>query len=463
MKKRFDKYTGKSGSFRRNALIMSSGAMVNVFISLILYPIVTRLFSKEDFGAYGLYVAIVSLIALAGTSLYPVGLVIPKLKREFYALLKLCLTLMTIFVALTGIVIVFFKPLFLYMFKAHPIKSWLYLIPIGVLLYCLRFIFINWNVREKLFKHNASSNVLFSASQKGLNIGYALSLGPSGIGLILSNLISVFVAIYTLGLRKMLRNIGILSRISWKETKEVGLKYKKYPLNLLPGNLINKYSGDLPIYLLTVYFNPALTGAFVLANQIMNIPLEVLGNSLSSVFFQKSNELYLHDPKEMSSFAERTNRKMLLIGVLAFGFLFGFGDIVFAIAFGKEWTVAGQMAAILSLYFIVKLISGPMARVFIVVGKEQYALYASIVLAVCRTIGIYFGVMTGDVMTAIWYFTIGNLIGYLYTTILVFKACNLPVIKLLLEVVIIILLGFSFFHLSRYGFDNVFDVSTWLE
>ncbi len=459
MVNKIKKHIGGKGSFQRNALIMSSGAMINVLVSLVLYPIVARLYTEEDFGGFGIFMAIVSLVSLAGTSLYPTGLVIPKFKRDFYALLKLSLMLTAITLVGTVLFIVFFRDTFLYIFKAYSIQQYLYLIPIGVLLFCLKDIFVNWNVRNKLFKKNASANIVDGTSLKGLNIIYALTLGASSFGLIVSKLISVLLSTLTLGLANMLNGISILRRISFSEMKTIAKKYSKYPTHLLPGNLLNKYTSDLPIYLLAAYFSPAITGAFVFANSIMNIPLNVIGNSISSVFLQRANELYINDKQEMSVFARKIHDKILILGVLAFGALFGFGDILFSFVFGSKWNVAGQMAGILSVYFVFKLIAGPMAKVFRVVGKEQYSLYVSIVLAITRSVSLWFGVKTGDPLKALLYFTIGSTIGYIFTSALVFKACNLSIPLMLTKAILVIAAGFLIYYFIRVGFNQVFGYS----
>ena len=442
---------------------MSGGAMLNVIISIGLYPIVTRLFTKEQFGGAGLFMAVVGVISLAATSLYPSGLVIPKFKREFYGLLKLSLLLALVGVLSTTLFIISFKDFFIYIFKLDTILYIIPLIPIGVALTCIKDISVNWNVRNKDFKRNAISNIASSSSLKSMNIGYALLINPSVFGLVFSHLFSSTFAILTLGIGKMFKGINVLKRISLKESIGVGIKYKKYPLNLLPGNLINKYTSDLPIYMLTAYFSPAITGAFVLANSIMNIPLNVIGNSLASVFLQKANELYLIDPKKMSEFANRTNKKILMVGVLVFGVLFAFGDLIFAIGFGKKWTIAGQFAGILSIYYIFKLLAGPMAKVFRVVGKEQFSLYVSSVLAIARSVGIWLGVKSGDPIQAIIYFSIANLIGYAITYMFVFKACNLPIIKPLLFTILTVAVVFSMFYCIRCGIDQMFNTNSWLE
>jgi len=71
LKKLFSKYTGDKGSFRRNSLIMSSGAIVNIVVAFILTPIVTRLFSQEEFGIFYIYASIVAIASLVINGMYP--------------------------------------------------------------------------------------------------------------------------------------------------------------------------------------------------------------------------------------------------------------------------------------------------------------------------------------------------------------------------------------------------------
>ena len=440
---------------------MSGGSIINIIISIGLYPIVTRLFTKEQFGGLGLFTAVVGILSLAGTSLYPSGLVIPKFKRDFYALIKLSLILSLVTVVLVSLVIILFQDFFIFVFKLETIKPFLFLVPLAVALFCIRDISTNWNVRNKDFKKNAISNITSSSSLKIVQISSATIFHPSVLGLIFSSMFSVILSILTLGVKKMLIGLRVLTRISMTEVFDIGKKYKKYPLSLLPGNLINRYTADLPIYMFTAYFSPAITGAFVLANTIMAIPLKVIGSSFGSVFLQKANELYLNNPDKMSRFANRINRKMLLVGTLAFGMLFGFGDLIFSVFFGTEWTIAGKFAALFSVYFIFKLASSPMTKVFRVVGKEHYSLYVSVVLALSRILGVWIGIKSGKPLKAILYFTVANLIGYLITYAFVFKACKLPVLKLISEAVFTVIIGFIFFLFLRLGSEEYFDLPKW--
>ena len=355
------------------------------------------------------------------------------------------------------IFILLLRPVFDFIFKTHNIGWIIYLIPIGVIINILLEVYTNWNVRNKLFKNNAVASIGSSVSTKLSNIGFGLTVGSTSLGLILSQKIGAITSILLLGFTKLTPRLAILRRIQNREVLDVAKKFRKYPLTLLPGNFINKYTSDLPVYMLTAYFSPAITGAFVLANQMMNIPLNVIGKSISSVFLQRSNELYHNDRDSLALFTKSVNLKLTILGSLSYGFMFAYADILFAFVFGEKWLVAGEIAQILSIYLIIKLVSVPLGGIFRIVGKEQYSLYFSTVLAICRSVGMYLGVLSNDVMIAVLYFSVANILGYLLIMVLVFLVTNLPVVKVTLQTLVIVLLIFTFFYFSRILLDYMID------
>ena len=441
---------GAAGSFRNNALIMSSGALLNVIISLGLYPVVTRLYSKEQFGVLGLFLSVTGIMSLLGTCLYPSAFVIPKFKRTFYSLLKLTILLSLVFLILVIFLLFTFEDFLVKIFELESIKYLFPLIPLFVLLSFVRDISVNWNVRNRDFKKNALSNIFGSFSQKGSNILYALALPPSALGLIISSFVSLVVTISLLGIKKMKKNLPVIWRIDNGEVYDVFLTFKKYPLSILPGNLINRITSDLPIYLFTIYFSPAATGAYVLANTILNVPISVISGSVSSVYLQNANSLYHTDRKKFLSFTDSINVKLVIVGSICFGFLFSYADIIFPLIFGSEWAIAGRMGAILSLYLIFKLVSSPITRVFRIVKKEEYSLYVSIVLAISRIIGMTLGVLTNDLFDAVLLFSIANIIGYMVTYAFAFKAIEKPIFSSLLKSGSIVTAIFTAFYCTRY-------------
>ena len=425
IKNKFIELVGAKGSFRRNSMIMSSGAMVNIFIAFFLTPIVTRIYSKEEFGVFYIYMSIVAITSLVISGMYPHALVVPKFRSDFLALLKLCILTGLAGTTLFFVILFFAGSTLLPLAGANKLVEYWFLLPIGMFLTTLNVIFVNWNVRRKEFKKNVSSNVVKSISSKGYQIGYGTSFLAVFPGLIYSDIVSKSIGILLLWSKDMTIDLKLMSKIDKSEILRIGKEYIKYPTYLLGSNFVNRFTSDIPLYLLSSFYGAGAVGAFGFANMMLNIPFNVIGNSIAPVYFQRANELYLTDKDKLKSFTLKSYDKMLLLGCLAFGFIFAFGDVVFSFIFSAEWELAGNMARILSIYYVFKLISSPFARVLRVVGKEQLTLNYSIVLAVLR-IGSFVSLYIFDsIFYVLIIFSISNLIGYLYVNYLVFRSLDI--------------------------------------
>ncbi|MBT4792556.1 MAG: oligosaccharide flippase family protein, partial [Halobacteriovoraceae bacterium] len=67
-------------TFIKNFSKLFSGAFLSQLISFIISPVLSRLFTAEDFGVFALYIQILSpLLVLGGAGLY---LLLPQNKNE---------------------------------------------------------------------------------------------------------------------------------------------------------------------------------------------------------------------------------------------------------------------------------------------------------------------------------------------------------------------------------------------
>jgi len=433
--------------------------MINIFAAFFLTPIGTRIYSKEEVGVFYIYASIVAISTLVINGMYPHAIVVPKFKRDFLALLKLCFILTFIGISIFSLFILFCGTWFLELIHGEEIGNYMYLLPLSLFLSTINIVFINWNIRRKEFKKNASSNVALSVTSKTVQIGYGTYIVGSFSGLIYAEIISKFIGTIILGAKNMVRELRYLKLIGYNDIKKAFIDFKKYPLFILPGNFMNKFTADIPLYILSSFFGIGAVGAFGFANQMLSIPYNVIGNSIAPVYFQRANELYHNNIETFQDFTKTSYYKMLYIGVLAFGFIFAFGDILFGFIFSEQWELAGQIARILSVYYIFKIIASPFTRIFRVVRKEELGLFINIIVAMLRVISIYLGVKTGDFLIAMIYFSIGNLIAYMITNMLVFKSIEMFTMKLLVKSLLIIGFVLFFFYMLRVLIFNLFNIS----
>ena len=431
---------------------MSAGSIINLLSQIILLPIITRIYSKEDFGVLYLYMSIVGISALVSNGMYPHALVIPKFRRQALSLLKLCMMTSAVSVILCVIAVIILLNI-----DALPekIESYAVVIPIGLMLANMNLILINWNVRKVNFTRNATSNVSRGAFVKLLQFFSGLFVKIQALNLVFSTLIGEAISIAILFSKKTKIDFFALRGIRYVEIQKTAVEFIKYPTYLLSSNFLNKVSGDIPLYIFTSTFGLGAVGAFGFANSVLSIPVNMIGNSLAPVYYQKANQLYQTDKQQLRDLTLGLYNKLLLISCLVFGFVFTFGDVVFDIFFGKEWKLAGQIAMILSVHYIFLLISSPLARIFRVYRKEEYSLKVSVMLAVFRCLGLFIGMYLDDLIIAIALFTAGNVIGYLYNNYKIFNLLEISNLTLIKKTLPTILIIFSLFQILRLAYNSI--------
>ena len=75
--------------FAINAITLISGTALSQFITVLITPFITRLYTPEDMGQWSLFMAVVNLIIPCSAGSYEQSVVLPKTDDEARQLLKL--------------------------------------------------------------------------------------------------------------------------------------------------------------------------------------------------------------------------------------------------------------------------------------------------------------------------------------------------------------------------------------
>ena len=73
-------------TFLKSVMVLTSGTVIAQAISYAFTPLVTRLFTTEDFGAFGVFMRIVAFLAAIGTARYELTLPLPKRDQHAFQL-----------------------------------------------------------------------------------------------------------------------------------------------------------------------------------------------------------------------------------------------------------------------------------------------------------------------------------------------------------------------------------------
>jgi len=168
--------------FSRNVLTLMTGTTIAQAIPIAISPILTRIYTPEDFGLFALYISIALLFATAATGRYELAIMLPKKESDAVNIVFLSLLITLIITLLTLFIVFFFNQSITNILGNQDISSWLYFIPFTVFFMGLYQSLNYWNNRKKEYKRLAISRVVQSGVTGGANLGMGgLQFGASGL------------------------------------------------------------------------------------------------------------------------------------------------------------------------------------------------------------------------------------------------------------------------------------------
>jgi lipopolysaccharide exporter len=339
----------------RNASVLMSGTVVAQLLSILLQPVLRRLYTPESFGIFSVYLSLVGMIIVISSLRYDDAIVLPKSDKESINLVGLALIINFVINLLIFFLVFLFGGKiisFLNLPSNFPV-SMLYIIPVGTFLLGTYQALNNWLIRKKKY-FSVSINKLVRRSSEGASQIVFAILGFFN-GLIYSDVVGQASNVTTVALQARKNNLN-LNLLSYTKLKYVFNKYSDFPkYNLIPA-LMSACSYLLPPIFINKFFSPETAGFFDLSKLLLSIPIAFIASSISSVLLQRISEKFnrretiLADLKPMFFIVGSISIAEILIVIM-------FGEDIFKIVFGKQWVTSGVISKImvwsLALNFIV--------------------------------------------------------------------------------------------------------------
>ena len=122
------------GEFSKNVLVLMTGTTIAQAIPIAISPILTRIYTPEQFGIFALYLSISSFFAAASTGRYELAIMLPKNDEDaanvgvLAMIIALCISIFTL------ILIIIFNHQIASLLNNEDVSTWLYFIPVAVFL-----------------------------------------------------------------------------------------------------------------------------------------------------------------------------------------------------------------------------------------------------------------------------------------------------------------------------------------
>lgn len=410
-KKRFE--NSKKKSFAFDVLTLTGGTTFAQILTILSVPILTRVYQPENFGVWALYSSIISIISVIICMRYEYSIMLPELDEDAINLLGVSFLAIGVVTVLTLAIIWFSRELIINISNFSQIGNYLWLVPPFVLVNGIFLALNGWNSRTKLFKRLSFSRISNSISTTAVQIIVGVFFSKTPLGLIIGSLTGQSVATFILA-GQIWRDDRILIKksLNWNKMCEVLKKYSKFPLVDSFSALMNSISWQLPAFLLAAFFSPAIVGFYSLGFRLLQMPMSLIGSSISQVFFQRASRASSRGT--LPGLVENVFKILVIIGMFPILVLTIVGSDVFTVIFGKAWAEAGVYTQILGLWAFVWFISSPLTGIYLVVEEYDFGFRYNFFNLTTRFLSLIIGGMLGSARIALILFSISGIVVYGY-------------------------------------------------
>ncbi|HKS80452.1 MAG TPA: oligosaccharide flippase family protein [Candidatus Acidoferrales bacterium] len=403
-------------SFARNVAVLGGGAALAQAFSVVLAPVLTRLYSPESIGQFGIFASFLNVSLVVVSLKYELGIMATpteeKAAQLTIASFLLAIPMSLLAAGALGTMMHFSLLGFGVLPSYAPAIMGLILI-FGGAFYALRY----WFVRQEQFTGVSRALVAQGGVRTTLQVVFG-ALGAKLGGLLGGEMLgrcAGMMRMYREGWPQIRARVFPLRREGFREVLRENWRF---PVYSFPSTLVDSLSSNICIPLIVLYYGARAGGYYALVQRVLAVPFVLIGTSVADAFHGRVAVYARDTPKQVSGLFRKTGLWLFLLGLVPALFLGFYGQPVFKFVFGGEWGLAGEMAAVISPLFLAQFVVSPLSRlVFVLQGQRVKLIYDALALA--SMIGVFvfaawrgWGLieavamlsLTGTLTTVVYYF-----------------------------------------------------------
>ena len=380
---------------------LASGTVVAQAISIAALPILTRLYTPEDFGVFVLFQAVAAMVGVVATGRYEFAILAADSESEAWA----GVWLVSGVAAIIGVLSLFTVWIAFYISSNGILaENFLILAPLLAVLVTINGVyraFYFWCNRKEKYGRLAVNKIISASAFAAVSIALGL-MGFALIGLIVGTVVGQFTNSFLL-IWQTLRERDRPLLPEMNEITQCASRRVNFPKFLIPSGILETTSAQLHVFMLSTIFGTAVTGSVGLYQKSVSVPVRTLGNAIRQVFRQRA-AVELNRKGECLELFNRTVGVLVAIALPIALLMYVFAPTVFPWIFGDEWIEAGQFARVLAPMFFCSFVASPVSSLILIGERQKYDLFLQILLLVLTVSALLIGSRIGDAGLAVLLF-----------------------------------------------------------
>lgn len=410
--------------FIQNIAVVAGGNAASKLIAILSAPVITRIYTPEDYGVFSVFIAFTAIAVTLSTLRYAVTIPLAKDKLVANNLVKLSFSITLILSLLILLFILLFSESLVTITNTKKISPYIWVFPVAFFGQGMYEALNNWALRHRKFKTITTTRVSQSLSTSATKIGIG-ALGYKPLGLFLGYIAQSYTGIVQLMIKLFKAEPAFFKQFRINDVIAAAKRYKQFPLYQSWSQLLLSLGVQLPVILIGMIYGSVTVGVFGLAQNMINLPMNILGQSVAQVYYAEIAKYGKEKPERIYNLTLSVVKKMFLIGIIPFvGLLLG-GPWLFQLVFGNEWSEAGIFAQLISPLILLRFISSPVMHCFNVLEKQRAQLVINIIRTLLILLVFYIAwTFKINPRLTIGVYSIGVSLFYLSVILIVIKILN---------------------------------------
>lgn len=369
--------------FWKQVLTVLTGSVLAQALPLLAAPLITRLCSPADMGAFSVWLGMVAVAAIAASLRMETAMILDhgvQEQRTCFSAVAYSASVLALLLTAAGLIACLLplaSKLSLFALLSIGFATWLTAYTQTTLAYA---------TSHSAFGQAAHAKV-WGAGAVALAQLLLLAIGASASALVLGQLIGLIIGLAAA--QRVLRPPR--PRLAWRPDAGVLAYWRKHQAFWrfsLPSNLLNAMVGQMPLFLIGARYGVLAAGLYTLTQRVLAAPISLLAASVLEVFKRQC----VHDFETIGNCRDayvHAFKVLVGLGIAPALVVYLYAPELFTFVFGSAWRTAGVMAQVLAPLFFLNFVASPLSYVFFVAGKQkielawQCALFLVTICAFC--------------------------------------------------------------------------------
>jgi O-antigen/teichoic acid export membrane protein len=342
------------------------GTGIGQLVVLALSPVLSRLYTPDQYGVFTVFVAIVSVLGTFVLFRFDAVIPLPRSHRVAASIAWFGLAVALALCLLIGVLAPLLGPVVAQLVNSPELAGVWWLVAVATMMVAVDQVLLTWMVRERRYRALGMRNALQGIGQGGGQVGLAwTALAP--VGLLAGWIMGRIVAVGGLFSRGGLLRQGVPHV---RTMRRAVVRYRRFPLIASWSSLLNTLGQQAPLLLISAYYGQLTIGLLGMTVKVMAAPVTLIGQAVARVFQGEASEAIRDGHRPLRPILMSNVKVLAAIGALMAAVLIVGGPWLFGFVYGDEWRGSGQFARILALGYAAQLAVSPTSQVLLLLERQ---------------------------------------------------------------------------------------------